>query len=806
MENLRPPVLIGGGLACAAALLVQHFHLQWTLDDLGEFLFGCLQTDVVGFGLPALYFRLVVPGVGEESWTLVVTLSVLVGGVALANLRLWEQGEVSSFALLFAALAAAYVLPCRQIPGLGLRVLLAASAGAAVAWVTHTGHLLEAAKLACAVVTMYFGDLALRARVPGRAARLAAMLPLGAAGLLALPPAAVATAKFLLPIDELSGAYELVGHFIGVERQQRFALKLLIVTTLCQVSLGFLGIAFLRKGQERKNSLLAVGAGRITARAYAHLVFVYMVATALPYMFQRTIMENVDSNVSGRIQRELERSMRIGSFFPQNASSGDLLLGAIHGSKYTVEGYTDAFNAVVGLIHRTVEEKLFSLPKLVLLPGMLVNQPMLVVSVLPASIVLDIGRTRIVTQLARRIEQLSRQIQDLANRRRKVEEHDAKNEELIRRGASGAFVEANWRAMAKELESLSLRYQSLTSLRAFINWLYNQDVLGPGIELVLAWLLEFGHIPIGDIWVYTRVVEETIDLLLTRFRMDAKLATLRTNMNRVSTLLDSLEAMRKRGRATCATVSGGGAVRIAGLRYSRGTSLEVQIEELALKAGRVIAVTGPNGSGKSSFFGILASCGKSATMLPAGLEIKELKSLELLSDEVVEITQQPYCPRYAKPLAWILGQTDLSKMPEEELKRLEVRVAELSQTLELHRRDDGDANQETGLTTKELHTETEDWYGQLSGGQRGKVEFMRQVFLREHCPRILLLDEAFAPLDPESKKLVQRRLKEFCKDSVVLVIYHGGAGDSCVPASGFFDENLHFGNGTAGLVPTCPEL
>jgi hypothetical protein len=69
---------------------------------------------------------------------------------------------------------------------------------------------------------------------------------------------------------------------------------------------------------------------------------------------------------------------------------------------------------------------------------------------------------------------------------------------------------------------------------------------------------------------------------------------------------------------------------------------------------------------------------------------------------------------------------------------------------------------------------------------------------------VLLIDETFAPLDPTSKSKVMSRLKEFCKNSVVLVIYHTDVGAStsdgddddneCVPSSGFFTHNLHVMN------------
>jgi ABC-type Mn2+/Zn2+ transport system ATPase subunit len=93
------------------------------------------------------------------------------------------------------------------------------------------------------------------------------------------------------------------------------------------------------------------------------------------------------------------------------------------------------------------------------------------------------------------------------------------------------------------------------------------------------------------------------------------------------------------------------------------------------------------------------------------------------------------------------------------------------------------------------------------------------VFLHDKCPQLLLIDETFAPLDPESKSLVMGKLKRFCSNSVVLVIYHADVqveelGDNmngnsinnedvCVPSSNFFDDNLHVDNGTFILRAVC---
>ena len=58
------------------------------------------------------------------------------------------------------------------------------------------------------------------------------------------------------------------------------------------------------------------------------------------------------------------------------------------------------------------------------------------------------------------------------------------------------------------------------------------------------------------------------------------------------------------------------------------------------------------------------------------------------------------------------------------------------------------------------------------------MELIRSVFLRGTCPKVLLLDETLAPLDPASKGLVQKLIKSTCQNSLVLVIYHRDSDNS----------------------------
>merc|ERR1712194_452215 len=149
-------------------------------------------------------------------------------------------------------------------------------------------------------------------------------------------------------------------------------------------------------------------------------------------------------------------------------------------------------------------------------------------------------------------------------------------------------------------------------------------------------------------------------------------------------------------------------------------------------------------------------------------------------------------------IKWMLQQRKLESIPAKEMGDIEDQIMKLSAELSFRRGED--AAEDAGISREELHDEKDDWYSALSGGQRVKVELIRKVFLQKTCPGLLLIDEAFAPLDPLSKNVAQRMMKQHCPESLILVIYHADANEGG-SVDAFFDETLHFNNGTASLLP-----
>jgi ABC-type Mn2+/Zn2+ transport system ATPase subunit len=361
------------------------------------------------------------------------------------------------------------------------------------------------------------------------------------------------------------------------------------------------------------------------------------------------------------------------------------------------------------------------------------------------------------------------------------------------------------------------------------------------VDCALAKLISIGKIVAADIFVIARAMEDVIDLVLMRSRAHSELASMETSIQILYDLKSTWDKSEQRNFIDCTVQeSSNEQLMIDGLFYKRGLA-SVQINNLILKPG-VYAVTGSNGSGKSTLFRILIGCdsNEKSIDLASSIEIVSPGSIIMPSSDVVEISQNVYWPLYTKPIDWIYHQ-HLEDVKDPMIREAMVTtlLAELKSLVfyrDLHM--DGRIEQ----LRNDLTEVKEDWFGDLSGGQKSKVELIRkvlysfpsmielisliclinvhdvsQVFLARECPKVLLIDETFAPLDPESKSIVMAKLKSFCTQSFVLVIYHADVASDengsavepepkCLPGNNFFDDNLHVENGHFYIRPICTDI
>lgn len=95
-------------------------------------------------------------------------------------------------------------------------------------------------------------------------------------------------------------------------------------------------------------------------------------------------------------------------------------------------------DTIVGTSYDLFNRKLFSLPKVLLLPMVMARQPQMIAQVFPIIFFTDWLKGKAVAYMTSRVEQLEKESQELVAMRSKVEAFDIKNAELLQR--AGAFI------------------------------------------------------------------------------------------------------------------------------------------------------------------------------------------------------------------------------------------------------------------------------------------------------------------------------------------------------------------------------
>jgi len=649
------------------------------------------------------------------------------------------------------------------------------------------------------------------------------------------------------------------------------------------VGLGYIGIDFLKKEQQRRNQLVRMdlssnddGTTTIAkdeggsqtkkteaARRFQRGAAPFIFATATPYMLQIIFYGNMNFFAFNCLKHDLHRAVRLNELFDHDSR----LVALSNNSANSPDVYASSMDTVVTTIYDFFNRKLFSLPKLLLLPGIITRQPLLVAQITPFIFGSDFLKGKIMAFLTTNIERLQKESAETTAVRTKVEAFDMKNAELLQRSGSGAteFTQKRWEELTVSIQQKNFMAEFLERTKRFFNWIQHHFVFTVMIDCALAQLIAVGKIFPSEIFVFSRAIEDAVDTVLMRSRAESELARMITMIERLQELVNVWELRKLQGALPCSVAAPSGhspGLVLRNLHYSRGTA-SVRVDHVVIKPG-IYALTGSNGSGKSTLFRVLMSCSSNEKSIDLPSSIVMSSSAGPLVDEsdltdeeclaideicppddenkvipaesvnhhppkldiimpsrdVVEISQTFYWPLYTRPIDWIY-QDHLGSVKM--LAEMTQKVADLLHGLEfmqaspeseaIAQDSNGTDISPSGDAVREIFNQLqqvkEDWFNDLSGGQKSKVELVRKVLLHDKCPGVLLIDETMAPLDPTSKSLVMSKLKEFCSESVVIVIYHTDVQESedgaieCVPSSNFFDHNIHLENRTLNFRPVC---
>ena len=121
-------------------------------------------------------------------------------------------------------------------------------------------------------------------------------------------------------------------------------------------------------------------------------------------------------------------------------------------------------DVVVSTTYDMFNRKLFSLPKVLLLPSVISKTPQMMAQIFPIIFLTDWAKGRAITYMTTRVENLQKEINELSSIRSKIEAFDMKNAELLQRSGKGAtqFTQKRW-------ETLSVQIQAKTTVSDLIS-------------------------------------------------------------------------------------------------------------------------------------------------------------------------------------------------------------------------------------------------------------------------------------------------------------------------------------------------
>ncbi|WP_300650758.1 ABC transporter ATP-binding protein [Pseudomonas sp.] len=188
------------------------------------------------------------------------------------------------------------------------------------------------------------------------------------------------------------------------------------------------------------------------------------------------------------------------------------------------------------------------------------------------------------------------------------------------------------------------------------------------------------------------------------------------------------------------------ALEVSALGFAYGARQALQGIGFSVAPGTFAALLGPNGAGKSTLIALLT----------------RLYDLQQGDIQVMgcSLRQQPRQALRQLGVVFQQSTLDLDLSVEQNL-RYHAALHGLAKPLARARIDEELARQQLG---ERRHEKVRD----LNGGHRRRVEIARALL---HRPRLLLLDEASAGLDPASRLALNQHVRQLCRDEGLAVLW-----------------------------------
>lgn len=225
---------------------------------------------------------------------------------------------------------------------------------------------------------------------------------------------------------------------------------------------------------------------------------------------------------------------------------------------------------------------------------------------------------------------------------------------------------------------------------------------------------------------------------------------------------------------------------IKNLKKNFGENTVLKNISLDVKEGEVIAVIGPSGCGKSTFLRCIN-----------GLESIDDGSIYLY-DEC--ISDGSISSKYVRQRIGMIFQSyDL-------FNHMKVLQNIMLAPVEVQKRDAKEVKRQALELLERVHLsdKADAWPSQLSGGQKQRIAIIRALIMN---PKLVLMDEITASLDPETVSEVLEFVTELAKSGMTMIIVTHELSFAKAVADRilFFDKGLIAEEGTPDKIFNHPE-
>lgn len=575
--------------------------------------------------------------------------------------------------------------------------------------------------------------------------------------------------------DHFKKSYNAIAQFIKPEKLNPELIKHYITMLNMQIGMGFYGNYLLTKVQEKTNLFSTIDKGQHDKFISFAYISAKYVGIAICYTAVRTLVDGINTYHINQLASSIQNDIRNDHL---TTKENFILFSK---TNHTTQTYLGDIKTILNSNNDILLWTSFGIAKLSKIDSLNLESYLGIGSI----VAIDYFVNNFFQLLITEMQEFSERETKCSSEFVKINEHDKEYAVTILQKNALNYTRNEWDISQECEQSNSLRNTVLgSSINALIGF-YNQDVLYPILHILVAHMSTKGIISLGELFLYTRTLQTFVEVILFKSKNQAEFSKITSaidRLNELSTHLNSAEDSISEIYYYTDEVRD--SLLIRDLEFTRGNkeqTTRVFIEKLELFIGKFYAVTGANGSGKSSF----------TTLLQYVIEEISDPSFSISngtiiypSSSIAVIPQKDYVPLKSSLFDLIMHPSKSSEYSEETREEFETKIIEYVNDLQVFK---------NSVTSNSLYEMQEEWKD-LSGGQKKKLFLIKHLI---ECPKILIMDEIFGPLDPEARHLVMNKIELSClKDSLVMVVWHqdkNSDNTSCVTEN-FFDYELHLKN------------